>query len=186
MRRQTRLNTQQVRRARDGSRREQHLDGVLVVEVDDDDDEDVDVRIDDHNAKALMMAANEPSSLSEALEAQDALLALRLRGFLKWNGVDEWMLKVNSSTPSSPSSSRPTSPTSMNPFLEDDNRMDVDVRQQQHTPLPMLTSRHLITVLRMRGTCGGSRQGNPIGLKFSRDKSKLRMCAFKAEAEGDD
>jgi len=173
MRRQTRLNTQQVRRARDGSRREQHLDGVLV-EVDDDDD-DVDVHIDDHDAKALMIAANEPSSLNEALEAQDALLALRLRGFLKWNGVDEWMLKVNS-----PSSSPSTSPTSLNPFLEDD-RMDVDV--QRHTPLPMLTSRHLITVLRMRGTCG-SRQGSPIGLKFSRDKSKLRICAFNAE--GDD
>jgi len=107
------------------------------------------------------------------LEAQDALLALRLRGFLKWNGVDEWMLKVNSSP--SPSSS----PTSVNPFLEDD-RMDVDVQRQQ---LPMLSSRHLITVLRMRGTCG-PRQGGPIGLKFSRDKSKLRICAFKTE--GDD
>jgi len=119
-----------------------------------------------------MISANEPtpSSLNEALEAQDALLALRLRGFLKWNGVDEWMLKVNS----------PSSPTGVNPFLEDD-RMDVDVQQQ--TTLPMLSSRHLISVLRMRGTCG-SRLGGPIGLKFSRDKSKLRICAFKAE--GDD
>jgi len=163
------LNTQQVRRARDGSRRE-HLDGVLV-EVDDDDDLHV-----DHDAMADSMDLNEPtpSSSNEALEAQDALLALRLRGFLKWNGVDEWMLKVNSS--SSPSSS----PTSMNPFLEDE-RMDVDVQQQP--PLPMLSSRHLITVLRMRGTCG-PRQGGPTGLKFSRDKSKLRTCAFKAE--GDD
>ena len=171
MRRQTRLNTQQVRRARDGSRREQHLDGVLV---EDDDDDDVDVHI-DHDARAVTIDANEPSpsSLNEALEAQDALLALRLRGFLKWNGVDEWMLKVNSS------SSPPSSPTGVNPFLEDD-RMDVDVQQ---IPLPMLSSRHLITVLRMRGTCG-SRQGGPIGLKFSRDKSKLRTCAFKAE--GDD
>ena len=171
MRRQTRLNTQQVRRAPDGSRREQHLDGVLV-EVDDD---EVEVHV-DHDAKAVTMDVNEPtpSSLNEALEAQDALLALRLRGFLKWNGVDEWMLKVNSSS-SSPS----TSPTSVNPFLEDD-RMDVDVQQ---TPLPMLSSRHLITVLRMRGTCG-SRQSGPIGLKFNRDKSKLRMCTFKAE--GDD
>ena len=170
MRRQTRLNTQQVRRARDGSRREQHLDGVLV----EDDDDDVDVHI-DHDARAVTIDANEPSpsSLNEALEAQDALLALRLRGFLKWNGVDEWMLKVNSS------SSPPSSPTGVNPFLEDD-RMDVDVQQ---IPLPMLSSRHLITVLRMRGTCG-SRQGGPIGLKFSRDKSKLRTCAFKAE--GDD
>jgi hypothetical protein len=177
MRRQTRLNTQQVRRARDGSRREQHLDGVLVEVDDDDDHDDVDVHL-DHGAKADTMDANEPtpSSLNEALEAQDALLALRLRGFLKYNGVDEWMLKVNSSSPSSPSSS----PTSVNPFLEDD-RMDVDV---QHPPLPMLSSRHLITVLRMRGTCGPSRQGGPIGLKFGREKSKLRICTFKAE--GDD
>ena len=168
------MNTQQVRRARDGSRREQHLDGVLV-EVDDDDDVDVHV---DHDAKADAMDTNEPtpSSLNEALEAQDALLALRLRGFLKWNGVDEWMLKVNSSSSSTP----PSSPTGVNPFLEDD-KMDVDV--QQPPSLPMLSSRHLITVLRMRGTCG-PRQGGPIGLKFSRDKSKLRMCAFKAE--GDD
>jgi len=167
------LNTQQVRRARDGSRREQHLDGVLV---EDDDDDDLDVHV-DHDVKADTMDVNElsPSSLNEALEAQDALLALRLRGFLKWNGVDEWMLKVNSS-----SSSPPSSPTGVNPFLED-HRMDVDVQQQQ--PLPVLSSRHLITVLRMRGTCG-SRQGGPIGLKFSKDKSKLRMCAFKAE--GDD
>jgi len=174
MRRQTRLITQQVRRAPDGSRREQHLDGVLV-EVDDD---DADGYV-DHDAKAVTMDANEPtpSSLNEALEAQDALLALRLRGFLKWNGVDEWMLKVNSSSPPSPSSS----PTSVNPFLEDDDRMDVDVQQ---TPLPTLSSRHLITVLRMRGTCGGSRQGGLIGLKFNRDKSKLRICTFKAE--GDD
>ena len=174
MRRQTRLNTQQVRRARDGSRREQHLDGVLV---EDDDDDDLDVYV-DHDVKTDTMDANEPtpSSLNEALEAQDALLALRLRGFLKWNGVDEWMLKVNSS-----SSSPPSSPTGVNPFLED-NRMDVDVQQQQ-TPLPLLSSRHLITVLRMRGTCG-SRQGGPIGLKFSKDKSKLRTCTFKAE--GDD
>ena len=172
MRRQTRLNTQQVRRARDGSRREQHLDGVLV-EVDDDDDVDVDVHA-DYDAKADRIDANEPTpSLNEALEAQDALLALRLRGFLKWNGVDEWMLKVNNSPSPSPSSS----PTSVNPFLEDD-RMDVDVQQ-----LPVLSSRHLITVLRMRGTCG-PKQGGPIGLKFSRDKSKLRTCAFKAE--GDD
>jgi len=168
MRRQTRLNTQQVRRARDGSRREQHLDGVLV---EDDDDDDLDVHV-DHDVKADTMDANEltPSLLNEALEAQDALLALRLRGFLKWNGVDEWMLKVNSSS----------SPTGVNPFLED-NRMDIDVQQQ--TPLPMLSSRHLITVLRMRGSCG-SKQGGPIGLKFSKDKSKLRICAFKAE--GDD
>lgn len=174
MRRQTRLNTQQVCRARDGSRREQLLDGVLV-EVDDDDDDHNDVYV-DHDGKADTIDANEPtpSSLNEALEAQDALLALRLRGFLKWNGVDEWMLKVNNS--SSPSSS----PTSVNPFLEDD-KMDVDVQQQP--PLPMLSSRHLITVLRMRGTCG-PRQGGPIGLKFSREKSKLRICAFKAE--GDD
>lgn len=173
MRRQTRLNTQQVRRARDGSRREQHLDGVLV-EVDD--DEDVDVHV-DRDATAYTMDSNglTHSSLNEALEAQDALLALRLRGFLKWNGVDEWMLKVNSSPSPSPSSS----PTALNPFLEDD-RMDVDVQQQT---LPMLSSRHLITVLRMRGTCG-PRQGGPIGLKLGRDKSKLRTCAFKAE--GDD
>ena len=175
MRRQTRLNTQQVRRARDGSRREQHLDGVLV-EVDDDEDVDVDI-LADYDTKVDRMDANEPTpSLNEALEAQDALLALRLRGFLKWNGVDEWMLKVNSSSPSpSPSSS----PTSVNPFLEDD-RMDVDVQQP---PLPMLSSRHLITVLRMRGTCG-AKQGGPTGLKFGRDQSKLRICAFKAE--GDD
>ena len=173
MRRQNRLNTQQVRRARDGSRREQHLDGVLV-EMDDDDDVDDDVHV-DHDKKADMMDTNEPtpSSSNEALEAQDALLALRLRGFLKWNGVDEWMLKVNSS------SSPPSSPTGVNPFLEDD-KMDVDVQQP---PLPMLSSRHLIAVLRMRGTCG-PRQGGPIGLKFSRDKSKLRTCAFNAE--GDD
>jgi len=174
MRRQTRLITQQVRRARDGSRREQHLDGVLV-EVDDDDDVDVDVDVDD--VKADTMDSNEPtpSSLNEALEAQDALLALRLRGFLKWNGVDEWILKVNSSP------SPPSSPTSLNPFLEDD-RMDVDI-QPPPPPLPMLSSRHLITVLRMRGTCG-PKPGGPIGLKFRRDKSKLRTCAFKAE--GDD
>jgi len=178
MRRQTRLNTQQVRRARDGSRREQHLDGVLV-EVDDD---DLDDHV-DHDAKADKMDANEstPSTLNEALEAQDALLALRLRGFLKWNGVDEWMLKVNNPS----SSSSPSSPTSVNPFLEDDT-MDVDVQQQQHQPLPMLSSRHLITVLRMRGTPGSNRQGGggPIGLSFIREKSKLRICAFKAE--GDD
>ena len=182
LRRQTRLNTQQVRRARDGSRREQHLDGVLV---EDDDDDDLDVHVDHDDVKADTLDANEPtpSSLNEALEAQDALLALRLRGFLKWNGVDEWMLKVNSGS-SSPSSSPPSSPTGVNPFLED-NRMDVDVQQQQQqTPLPMLSSRHLITVLRMRGTCGSNKQGGPIGLKFSKDKSKLRMCAFKAE--GDD
>jgi hypothetical protein len=172
MRRQTRLNTQQVRRARDGSRREQHLDGVLV-EDDDDLDHD-DPKVDN------TLDANEPtpsSSLNEALEAQDALLALRLRGFLKWNGVDEWMLKVNSSSSFSPSSS----PTAVNPFLEDD-KMDVD--HQQQPPLPMLSSRHLITVLRMRGSAGGSKQGGPTGLKFTRDKSKLRICAFKAE--GDD
>jgi hypothetical protein len=114
------------------------------------------------------------------LEAQDALLALRLRGFLKWNGVDEWMLKVNSN---SPPPSRSSSPTSVNPFQEDD-RMDVDVQQQQQQqPLPMLSSRHLITALRMRGTSGGSRQGGPIGLKFFREKSKLRTCAFKAEGD---
>jgi hypothetical protein len=154
------------------------------------DDDDVDVDFDihvDHDAKAMDVVNNNeptpPSLLNEALEAQDALLALRLRGFLKWNGVDEWLLKVNSSSPPSPSSSSPTS--GVNPFLADD-RMDVDVQRQQHQPpppLPMLSSRHLITVLRMRGTCGpSSRQGGgPLGLKFSRDKSKLRICAFKAE-----
>jgi len=170
MRRQTRLITQQACRARDGSRREQHLDGVLV----EDDDDDVDVHVDRDAKKADAMDEPTPSSLNEALEAQDALLALRLRGFLKWNGVDEWMLKVDSS-----SSSPPSTPTGgVNPFLEDD-RMDVDVHQQP--PLPMLSSRHLITALRMRGTCGGSRQGGPVGLKFFREKSKLRTCAFNAE-----
>ena len=154
----------------------------MLVEVDDeDDDDDVDVGHHDDAKKGDKMdvAVNEPtpSSLTEALEAQDALLALRLRGFLKWNGVDEWMLKVNNNSSTS-STSPPSSPTGVNPFLEDD-KMDVDVQPS----LPMLSSRHLITVLRMRGTCG-PRQGGPIGLKFGRDKSKLRVCAFKAE--GDD
>jgi hypothetical protein len=168
------LNTQQVYRARDGSRREQHLDGVLV-EVDDD---DVDVDLDhDPNADPMDTTTTHESSLNEDLEGQDALLALRLRGFLKWNGVEEWMLKVDPSSSSS----------SMNSFLEDDNesttqshpeKMDVD-----QPPLPLLSSRHLITVLRMRGTCG-SRQGGPIGMKFKKNKSKLRMCTFNAE--GDD
>lgn len=166
------MNTQQVYRARDGSRREQHLDGVLV-EVDDDDDVDIDLDHDPNVDPMDTTTTTNESSLNEDLEGQDALLALRLRGFLKWNGVEEWMLKVDSSSSSS-----------MNSFLEDDTtqshpeKMDVD-----QAPLPLLSSRHLITVLRMRGTCG-SRQGGPIGMKFKKNKSKLRMCAFNAE--GDD
>jgi len=182
MRQTNRLNTQQVHRARDGSRREQHLDGVLI-EVDDEDDI-VDIHDDAMNNPTTPPSTptNEPSSsLNEDLEVQDALLAVRLRGFLKWNGVEEWMLKVDPL-----GSSSPTSPTALNPFLEDaDNKMDVDVHQEQRTPLPVLSSRHLITVLRMRGSCG-SRQGGPIGLKFKKNKSKLRMCAYEAEAEADD
>lgn len=60
----------------DHDEKELHIDAVLV-EVDGDDD-----------AKADTMDVNEltPSSLNENL---DALLALRLRGFLKWNRVDE-------------------------------------------------------------------------------------------------
>jgi hypothetical protein len=187
MRQKTRLNTQQVHRARDGSRREQHLEGVLI-EVDDEDDiVDIDDDLMNNPTTPPSTPTNEPSSsLNEDLEIQDALLAVRLRGFLKWNGVEEWMLKVDSS-----GSSSPTSPTtSLNPFLEDavntnPDKMDVDVHQEQRTPLPVLSSRHLITVLRMRGSCG-SRQSGPIGLKFKKNKSKLRMCAYEAEAEGDD
>ena len=183
MRQQNRANTQQVRRARDGSRREQHLDGVLI-EVDDDEDDDI--RVDVHNVDAGSATAavieamdssdntNEPtpSSLNEDLEVQDALLALRLRNFLKWNGVDESMLKPDFSNPSI---------SSMKPFLEDGSsrpdKMDVDVQQ---TSQPM-SNRHLITVLRMRGTCG-PRQG-PSGFKNKGEKSKLRICSFKAGDE---
>lgn len=143
----------------------------MLVEVDDDD-------LDDHNTKpdTVDTVTSSSPSLNEDLEAQDALLALRLRGFLKWNGVEEWMLKVDPS----PSSSSPTTSTGLNPFLEDDSsdKMDVDVQR-----LPIISSRHLITVLRMRGTCG-PRQGGPIGLKFKKNKSKLGMCVYKAE--GDD
>jgi hypothetical protein len=182
MRQKNRLNTQQVRRTRDGSRREQHLDGVLI-EVDDEDDiVDIDDDAMNNPTTPPSTPTNEPSSsLYEDLEVQDALLAVRLRGFLKWNGVEEWMLKVDSSS----SFSSPTSPTSLNPFLEDADKMDVDVHQEQRTQLPILSSRHLITVLRMRGSCG-SRQSGPIGLKFKKNKSKLRMCAYEAEGEGDD
>lgn len=176
-RQKNRLNTQQVRRARDGSRREQHLDGVLV-EVDDD-DVDVDIDIVD-GAKAAVTEPTSPSN--EDLELQDALLALRLRGFLKWNGVDERLLKVDS--PSSPPLS-PSNSSGVNPFLEDDggNQMDVDIHQP---PLPLIPSRHLITVLRMRGTCGPRQGGGSIslGIRNKREKSKLGTCSF--EAEGDD
>lgn len=183
MRQQNRLNTQQVRRARDGSRREQHLDGVLI-EVDDDEDDDIGVDVNNVDAGSATAAVIEamdssntneptPSSLNEDLEVQDALLALRLRNFLKWNGVDESMLKFDS-----------CDPTTMKPFLEDGSsrpdKMDVDVQQ---TSQPM-SSRHLVTVLRMRGTCG-PRQG-PSGLggfKDKREKSKLRICSFKAGDE---
>lgn len=185
MRQQSRLNTQ-VRRARDWSRREQHLDGVLI-EVDDDVDD-----LDDDAAAAAAAAMDHDTlheltpSLNEDLEVQDALLALRLRAFLKWNGVDEWVLKVDAS--SSSSSSLET-----NPFLvEDDTRpsssssdkMDVDLptRQALSPQPPILSSRHLITVLRMRGSCG-SRQGPGLGMKNKKDKSKLRMCCYQVEDE---
>ena len=132
------------------------------------------------------------TSLYEDLEVQDALLALRLRGFLKWNGVDEWLLKTDSSSP--PTS--PTSPTSktLNPFLEDDNdsnnsgsgevtKMDVDVQEQEEQEeIPILSSQHLITVLRMRGSCG-SRQGPGLGMMRKREQSKLRNCCYRAGEE---
>ncbi|KAF8809299.1 hypothetical protein BYT27DRAFT_7187995 [Phlegmacium glaucopus] len=163
MRQQRRLNTQ-VRRAPDWSRRE-HLDGVLV-EVDDD--------VDDDGDAAAMMDNELTPSLNEDLEVQDALLALRLRGFLKWNGVDEWVLKVDSST------------SETSPFLDDgvtrsssSDKMDVDV---QTNITPPLSSRHLITVLRMRGSCG-PRQGPGLGFKSNREKSKLRTCCYQAEDE---
>jgi len=139
----------------------------------DDDDEDVDVKSD------TMHTTNErPSSpsLNEDLEAQDALLALRLRGFLKCNGVEEWKLKVHSSS----SSSSPPSP--VNPFLQE-SKMDVDVLPP---PLPIVSNRHLITVLRMRGGGGSRQSGGIVGAKFTRNKSKLRMCAYKEDDEGDD
>jgi hypothetical protein len=172
MRQRSRPNTQ-VRRARDGSRRE-HLDGVLV-EVDDEvDDVDVgDTASMDDNTNELT------PSLNEDLEVQDALLALRLRGFLKWNGVDEWVLKVDSSS------------SETNPFLEDgstrpisSDKMDVDVQTNNSLPpqSPIVSSRHLITVLRMRGSCG-SRQGPGLWIKNDREKSKLRMCCYQAEDE---
>lgn len=159
IRRRGRPNTQ-VRRARDWSRREQHLDGVLI-EVD---AEEVD------DAIAAAIDDNELTpSLSEDLEVQDALLALRLRGFLKWNGVDEWLLKVD-----------PPSP-----FLEDggtrpvsSDKMDVDIQSDQ---LPILSSRHLITVLRMRGTCGS--KGPGLGIRNRREKSKLSSCCYQVEDE---
>ena len=131
------------------------------------------------------------TSLYEDLEVQDALLALRLRGFLKWNGVDEWLLKIDSS--SSPPTS-PTSPTSktLNPFLEDDNnsgsggevtKMDVDVQEQEEQEeIPILSSQHLITVLRMRGSYG-SRQGPGLGMMRKREQSKLRNCCYRAGEE---
>jgi len=136
----------------------------------DDDEDDVDVKSD------TMHTNERPSSpsLNEDLEAQDALLALRLRGFLKCNGVEERMLKGDSS------SSSPPSP--VNPFLEE-SKMDVSVLPP---PLPVVSNRHLITVLRMRGG-GGSRQiGGIVGVKLQRNKSKLRMCAYKEDDEGDD
>lgn len=148
---------------------------------DDDDDDDVDMKMDDDDAK------DSSDSLNEDLEVQDALLALRLRGFLKWNGVDEWMLKVDSSPPSSPTTTTTTGV--MNPFLQDGTTMDVDIhhQQQQAPPPPILSSQHLITVLRMRGTCG-PRQGGPIGLgmKNKREGSKLRICLFNDDDGGED
>jgi len=123
------------------------------------------------------MDNHEPTpSLYEDLEMQDALLALRLRGFLKWNGVDEWVLKVD------PSTSTTTTSNSNNPFL-DDGKMDVDV--QQHDTPPIISSRHLITVLRMRGTCG-PRQGPGLGIKNRREKSKLRNCCYQVGDDEDD
>lgn len=122
--------------------------------------------------------SNEPTN--EDLEVQDALLALRLRGFLKWNGVDEWVLKVDSSSPSNSNSTA-------NPFLEDggvtsssSDKMDVDAPTQP----PILSSRHLITLLRMRGTCG-PRQGPGLGVKNRREKSKLRNCCYREDEDED-
>ena len=128
--------------------------------MDDDDDVDVDVKSD---------TMHERLSLNEDLEAQDALLALRLRGFLKCNGVEEWMLKADSC------SSPPPSP--VKPFKEEP-KMDVDVLPP---PLPIVSNRHLITVLRMRGGGGSRQSGGFVGVKFQRNKSKLRMCAYKED-----
>jgi hypothetical protein len=143
---------------------------------DDDDDLDVDLKPDTMHTTNNNRQPSSPS-LSEDLEVQDALLALRLRAFLKGNGVEEWMLKADSS-PSSP----PTSP--VNPYPQE-SKMDVDVLPP---PLPVVSNRHLVTVLRMRGGGGsGSRQnGGIVGLKFKKNKSKLRMCVYKDDDEGDD
>lgn len=172
MRQQRRLNTQ-VRRAPDGSRREQHLDGVLI-EVDDDNlDRDA-----DDTTKLT-------PSLNEDLEVQDALLALRLRGFLKWNGVDESMLKADSSSSASTSPTTLSEKTNSNPFLDDgiarSDKMDVDVQTGVTSP-PIMSSQHLITVLRMRGSCG-PRQGPVLGIKPKREKSKLGVCCYQAGDE---